>query len=277
MAELIKTTNTIQGMKNEYYSRFGISYTPELNKTLNAKYGIAADQNPSVIPGTSRYNPPTIKYFGMGVKGYYNVDEYISETFHPYAHEDDLYQPIPFRIRPLSEDLSSVERAQYRMRVIHTINSVPYVAYYLKALTIPSNAVEVKYINADNQELDYNAVPNLTPEPVKLSDLGGAGNDSQYKAIVQVVATCQILAEEIAEAVAVLYAGDPARCKPSELGIYTGEDRSITGVGAGGGTVTYTEAIYAQLSMKRCSQGNSDFTTVAPKITFANGNLFLLM
>lgn len=277
MAELIKTTNTIQGMKNEYYSRFGIAYTPELTKTLNAKYGIGADQNPSIVPGTSRYAPPTIKYFGMGVRGYYNVDEYVSETYHPYAHEDDLYTPIPFRIRLLSEDLTASERANYRMRVVHNIGSLQYVAYYLKALTIPSNAVEVKYINADNQELDYNAVPNLTPEPVKLADLGGAGNDSQFKGIVQVVASCQILAAEIAEAAGVLFGGEANRCKPSEIGIYTGEDRIISGVGTGGTTISYTEAIYAQLSMKRCSQGNSDFTTVSPRITFANGNLFLLM
>lgn len=277
MAEITKTINTLDGMINEYNARFGLPYTPALSRTINAKYSVGAGQNPSIIPGTNRYQPPVIKYFGMGTRGYYNTGEETSETYSPYAHENDLYRPIPFRIRPLAEDLTASERAIYRMRVISTINGVQYVAYYQKVLTIPSNSVEVKYINADNLETDYNQVPNLTPEPVKLSDLGGAGNDSETKAIVKVVAVCQILAEEIAEAVSVLYAGEPQMGKPSEIGIYTGEDRILTGLNASGGTISYTESIYNQLSMKRCSQGNSDFTTVAPKITFGNGNLFLLM
>lgn len=266
---IVETTNTVFGMINEFTARMGVPLNPNLACTLNTKYGIA----PSVVP----IGLPTIKYVGIGNMGYYNVgDDGLANTYKPQPDNQDLYNPIPFRIRPLDEDLSAAERANYRMRTIQTIGGVQYVCYWLKAITFPSNAIETKYVNTDNIESDYNIVPNLTPTPIKVDDDDDATADGKPKVIVKITGEFIITAEEISEYVSVFHAGDARYGKVSEIGIYTGEDRIITGAATGGGTINYTEAIYTQLSLHRCSQGNSDFTNTVQTITFGNGNLYLL-
>lgn len=198
---IVQTTNTIFGMINEFSARMGLPLDPNLACTLNAKHGIGQ----SVAP----INKPTIKYVGIGNSGFYNVGEDgLANTYIPNADNQDLHSPIPFRIRPLNEDLSPVERLNYRMRTITTIGGVPYVCYWLKVLTFPSNAIEVKYVNIDNVESDYNIVPNLNPTPVKITDEDEADADNRPKVIVKVTAEFIITAEEVSEAVSVLYGGD---------------------------------------------------------------------
>jgi len=272
---IIKTTNTIMGMINEYNSRFGLSYDPNqyLNFTINSKYGVGADQLPStmVVGGSTIYRPPVIGYVGIGNRGFYNVgDDGLAETYAPSPTNQNVYRQIPFRVRPLDEDLTALERAQYRMRVVQSINGTQYVFYYFKKMTVPNNSTEVKFVNADGQESDYNIVPNLNPTPSQVV------TDSDTKVIVKVTGEVAILTEEIQEAVSVLYGGDERYGKVSEIGVYTGEDRILTGAAAGGGTISYTEAIYSHLSLHRCSQGNSDFSSFIQRIAFGNGNLHLL-
>lgn len=278
---IVKTTNTIMGMINEYNSRFGLAYDPNdyVNFTLNSLYGIGADQLPStsVVGGSTIYKPPTIKYVGIGNRGFYNVgDDGLATTYKPSPTNQNLYRPIPFRIRPLDEDLTASERAQYRMRTIMTISGLQYVCYWLKVMTIPTNSIDVKFVNADGQESDYNIVPNLNPTPSQIVDEDEAQNDSGSKVIVRVTGEVSITNEEIQEAVSILYGGEEGYGKISEIGVYTGEDRVLTGAAAGGGSISYTESIYTHLSLHRCSQGNSDFSSVLQRIVFGNGNLILL-
>lgn len=281
MTTIVKTTNTIMGMINEYNSRFGIAYDPTdyLNYTLNSLYGVGAEQLPSTmqVGSTTIYRPPVIKYVGIGNRGFYNVGEDgLATTYKPSPTNQNLYRPIPFRVRPLDEDLTVSQRAQYRMRTVQTIGGVPYVFYWLKVMSIPTNSIDVKFINADGQESDYNIVPNLTPTPTPIADEESAGSDSSSKVIVRVIGEFSILEEEVQEAVAVLYGGDERYAKVSEIGVYTGEDKILTGPATGGGTISYTESIYTHLSLHRCSQGNSDFSSIIQRIAFGNGNLYLI-
>lgn len=270
--QTVYTVNTIAGIMNQLYSQMKIpmgltTASPMLNTTLNAKYNIERLSLPTTYPG--------LRYAGIGIKGFYNSGtDILANTYVPSADNQDLYQPIPFRIRPLDEDLTALERAQYRMRVITTINGVTYVAYYLKLMTIPTS-VSLKLVDPDNQVSDYSIVPNLTPTPVIPS--GGTSTLGQNKVVAEVNAQITITQEEIMEAVNVLFEGDNRYGRVSELGVYSGEDKiNVIGQAAGGGTITYTESIYTQLAIHRTSQGNADMTSGVQTITLGNGNLFLI-
>lgn len=267
----VRTTRTVIGEIISSCGQAGLPVT-QLNSlspfSLNTKYNIG--------PGHLPTNIPAVRYVGIGNRGYYNVgDDGLANTYIPDTRNQDLHRPMPWRCRPLTEDLSSTERANYRMRTTETINGVVYVLYWLKRITIPSNSIEIKYVNADNQESDYNLTANLAPIPVPITDEADASTDGKPKIIVKFTGQFSITDEEIAEAVAIKYNGDSRYGKISEIGIYTGEDRNIQGVSATG-TVNYTEAIFTHLAFHKCSQGNSDFSNINQTIAMGNGNLYLL-
>ena len=269
MALMQKSTNTVIGMMNDFRQKFGLPLDPDMDTTLNSKYGIQA----AVVPTTY----PVIKYVGIGIGGFYNVGtEGLANTYNPLADNQDLYHPIPWRIRPLDEDLSAAARADYRMRRVLTIEGTQYVAYYLKPLVFPTSAVTTLYVNADGSTEEYNVVSNLTPTGIQLADEDDATADDRPKIIVSCEAQFTISAEEIEEAVSVLFDGDDRYGKISEFGIYSGLDQAGTVGATSTGTTTYTEAIYAQLAVHYCNQGNSDFTSSTQKFILGNGNLYLL-
>jgi len=266
------TVNTITGIMNRLMEETKIplgltAASPLLNTTLNAKYNIEKLSLPVSYPG--------LRYAGIGISGCYNSNTgNLINTYVPSANNQDLYQPIPWRIRPLDEDLTALERAQYRMRVILTINNITYVAYYLKVLTMPMG-VNLKLVDVNNQVSDYTIIPNLTPVPV--IPVGEPNTLGQNKVVAEVNAQIIITQEEIMEAVNVLFEGDNRYGRISEIGIYSGEDKiNVIGQAANAGTVTYTESIYTQLSIHRTSQGNGDLVSSTQTITLGNGNLYLV-
>lgn len=240
-------TKTILGIRNELLAISGITQNPLMDTTLNYKYGIQADIEPA--------DKPKIKYFGVGITGCYNVDDgNLSTPYIPSMNNMDLYTPIPFRCVPIDEDLTDVERAQYRMRVKKTFNEVEYWCYYLKLITFLDTDVTITRTNAETQsEEDYELdINNLNPTPVVASSTGTEGASSE----VNVSLNCQLTTTgaEILESVGIIY-GDPRRANVSEIGVYTGLDQIVTGEDYEGNALQYTEAIYTQLALHYCSLG----------------------
>ena len=64
------------------------------------------------------------------------------------------------------------------------------------------------------------------------------------------------LGSEVLEAINIKYNGDMRRAKISEIGIYSGEDATVTGFDASGASFSYVEAIYTQLAYKICNIGS---------------------
>ena len=81
------------------------------------------------------YYGRTIGYFCIGNGG---LDSSLPLAMSkPRNYETRLYNMVPFRCLPVSgPDLSTQDRAQYRMRRIETINGQQYYTYYLKAFTV---------------------------------------------------------------------------------------------------------------------------------------------
>ena len=98
----------------------------------------------NVYPVTLPANQPTLKYFGVGINGFYNInDSNLAQPYQPSEENMDLYAPIPFRCVPVADDLDAETRALYRMRTRETIGGDDYFCYWLKMITFPNPAIDV--------------------------------------------------------------------------------------------------------------------------------------
>lgn len=276
-------TKTVTRWINETQASVPADYTKRLHTTLNYKYNNFPNAELSGIDGVSnsavnhKVLPPLLMYFGIGINGFYNVDDGTgAKAYKPSADELDLYEPIPFRMVPKDEDeeVMATEREKYRMRVSKTVNGTDYWCYYLKIATLVDNSVKLTRTDPLNQEetafeLDYS---KLAPTPIIPSTSGEVSGT-----LTEVNATIRIAMEwtgkEVLEAINILYNGDLTKAKISEIGIYSGEDRKVIGSTGTSGTVDYLESMYTQLAYKICNTGS---TIVAPsqvsKRVFILGN-----
>jgi hypothetical protein len=278
----VTSTNTLLGIVNQLSAQMSIPLTVRHNTTINHK----RNNNPAPTLAPGEY--PKLQYFGIGINGFYNIsDTTLASPYIPSEENMDLYLPIPFRVIPVSQlDGNPTLFASlvaptdpalptYRMLTKETIGGVEYYAFWLKKLEFPSNTVEVDRVNlVDGSSSEYlfdNS--HLTPVPVKTS-----GIDTESTATSKVVASVTCLAKvtgaEVAEAINVMYDGDVRLARVSELGFYSGIEKSISRFG-----FTYTEAIYTQLAVHRCSTGNdlSDTgTTISETLHYENGSQYFV-
>lgn len=118
---------------------FGIPKQRKQHLTLNEIMGIPNPKTELVFTERNsddeRYRyQRTCNYFMVGAGG--RVVSGKPSLARNY--ETKLYEPIPFRCVPVSNDLSAEDRAQYRLRKVIQINGEDYVAYYAKKFE-PSN------------------------------------------------------------------------------------------------------------------------------------------
>lgn len=234
--------NTILGVIRQLEASTGLAPTYDLNSTLNSKYGVAQTLVPT--------SPTTVKYFGIGIGGAFNVSSgNLSQPYPVLSTNMDLYTPIPFRCVPVAQDLTAGERANYRMRVRRTINGDDYFLYYLKLLTYNQTRAQITETDPISglqtpYTLDYS---NLTPAHPTV-DANGRLTSTVAEVNVSVTSTLPLTGAEVAESINVLYAGDLRYAKISEIGLYSGRDKVISGLDGAGQQISYTEAILAQLN-----------------------------
>lgn len=210
--------------------------------TLNAKY----NNSPTVLPD----NTPKIAYFGIGVNGFKNLnDSNLSAPFVPSSKDLDLYTPLPFRIVPIDNDLTPAERANYRMRVMKVVGGVQYWCYYLKVLSFINNNVQIIQTNVTTgietvlTDLD---TTNLNPTPTVTSAEGVV--ETNQKISVALTAGMQVTGVEVIEAINVLYGGNLLKASISEIGIYTGDDKTVVMSDGAGGTFNGIESMFTSLA-----------------------------
>ncbi len=229
---------------NEIQASVNAGYTLMLNTTLNSKYNI--------YPNLGVNKIPTLMYFGLGINGFYNVDDTNkSAPYRPSPDELDLYQPIPIRCVPIDEDLDAAERSLYRMRKEVSVNGERYYCYYLKCLKLIDNTVQLTRTNPVSHEeepYELNA-SKLNPVP-KVPTTSGEqeGTISEINASLRL--SLDWTGKEVLEAINVLYNGDMTMAKISEYGIYSGEDQQVIGYNSSNEEITYTESIYTQIAYK---------------------------
>lgn len=245
-----RTVKTLLGVQRSLEAMLAITPVNDVQTTINTKR--------SVYPNTlfSANGRPLFQYVGVGIQGFHNIDDGIlSEPNEVLATNMDLYTPLPIRCVPFEQDLDAEERANYRMRVVQTVGEDQYVLYYLKKITPASPSVQFTVTDEDGVEseytLDYGNLSPTPPDPEVQGVVAAAANAINVSVATQILIT----GAEIQEAVNVLYDGNMQYAKLSEIGIYCGEDQTVTAQDFAGNNFNYTEAIMCQLGFHRTWNG----------------------
>lgn len=234
-----RLSKTLLGVSRELEIFTGRKAANCKEASLNSKYGVFPNRLPNQY---TRLN-----YFGIGTGGRYNVnDDNLTAPHAVKTTNMDLYRPIPFRCVPAEQDLTDAERAPYRLRVPETIRGEEYICYYLKILEYLNEEVVLTETNpvTGNEEDHILDVSNLTPTPpsTNIND-----PDEQVEINATVSVGLPITGKEVTEAVNVMFDGDLRRAVISEIGLYAGEDATVSVTDTTGSSFNYTEAILAQL------------------------------
>lgn len=243
-----RTAKTILGVQRQIEALTSVAPIDDAATTLNTKYSVEA--------ATVLNNPSKILYFGVGIKGFYNVgDGTLSEPNEVRSTNMDLYQPLPIRCVPFEQDLTSTERADYRMRQVITVGADQYVCYWLKKLTVLDATVQFTQSDSEGVEqpyvIDYGNLSPTPPDPAVQGVVDASANTVNVSAAHQLL----VQGSEIQEAINVLYAGDMRYAKISELGLYMGEDQVVSAVDFNATPFNYTEAIFTQLALHHTWNG----------------------
>jgi hypothetical protein len=247
--QIVLSTKSILGAINELTSllKFTQTTTDLTRTTQNYKYSVYPDLTTTNIQ---------LNTFGIGTKGSYNIDdENLSQPYSPHSTELSLYNPLPFRCVPYDEDLTDAERQDYRMRTIYTSpTNDKYWCYYQKKITFVNNTIQVMRIDPDTKlETPYEfTLENLmNPQPNKPATSGvvsGLVEEVRVYAKVEL----RITGKEVHEAVNVMFNGDLRQAKISEIGLFCGEDKTVTGYNSQNQPFQYVETIQSTLLTKSC-------------------------
>ena len=263
---------TILGIMRELEAYSGIAPTYDTNSTLNAKYNNQKTALPTALP--------SVAYFGIGIGGCYNVSSINLVQPYPVLQTNmDLYQPIPFRCVPQTQDLTAAERAQYRMRVLQSFNGNNYWCYYLKMITFSQSSVSITETDTvTNLMTPYTLnYADLNPTPPAVSS-NGTITPSNTEINVSIASTLPVTGAEVTESINVIYNGNLLYARLSEIGLYSGQDLVVSAPDGNGNTISYTEAVLAQLNVQY-TWSSDDFSSPTRvsnyQITNGSGSLLL--
>ncbi len=158
---------------------FGINYYPLPNTTLNEKFNVLEHSQFEYITNEN-YRYPTISgvVIGRGGKEVVNSNLLNLKVGKHSPLDAALYEHIPFIIRPVSDDLISETRKNYRLRVEENIKGTRYALYYMKKLDMSNIWYRPEILYIDYSEVIPSAkILNtyrddiLSPKPDKNNDL----------------------------------------------------------------------------------------------------------
>lgn len=243
------SVKTIWGIALEASRRPGNVFTPIAYSTLNEYFSVEANAE---LPANSQ---PEVQYFAIGRGGHKNVvggsGESLSDNLQHRIDNACLFEHLPHIMRPVDDDLSAVERGRFRMRKMVSYDGISYFAYYLRKIEfVQAESVIVQTTISNGNVTVGSYVPSinqLNPQAVSMENgvVNTATGEHLGSATPFVI---ELTTEDIAEimsCVSIIY-GDDRYGVISEMGIVSGIDSIVTST-LGGSTVTYTEALAAQV------------------------------
>ena len=262
---------TILGLTLAIEQRFGCESRNDIATTLNSKFNV----QPTRLPNGEKL----VKYFCWGVGGKKNDTDSISSAQPVLGTNMSLYAMRPFRARPLANDLSPTERANYAMRSVQTIGGVTYVLYYLKKINFTSSQVQYTITDPTTHVVsDYTIDPgNLNPTPPVVGSNGVITDVSDQISVV-LPAVVTITGEEVFESMNVIDGGDTRYANVSEMGFVSASTESVSATNFSGQPFTYQEAIMAQMVNQFNWVGTSFLSptdTFERNLSFSTKNLIL--
>ena len=129
------TTQTIWNLDVMISLLTGSTYQPAPNTTLNEKFKSDGNWNESGIP---ELNLITIGLLPVPYLDDITEVGKMVDVKHSAA-DGSVYEPIPFIMRTLDNDLLDNTKVNYRLRCIETYNDTEYICYYGKRLEQVTN------------------------------------------------------------------------------------------------------------------------------------------
>jgi hypothetical protein len=116
---------------------FGIPFNSTQHLLLNDKLGIPHTLTNTVLSGGEKRS---VGYFMIG-NGASNTSV-PGRYYTPKNYETRLYNPMPFRCVPKTNDLPSNIQQNYRFKKVETVDSVDYYVYYAKKFNVSQIILE---------------------------------------------------------------------------------------------------------------------------------------
>lgn len=244
-----KSVRTVIGSKLQTAHKHNLPYIYEPNSVMNEQFGVLPDDRPSKTPWT--------QYAAIGIGGltYRLVGESRRLELVPQPHDSrhtGMYEQIPFVIREVNDDLSTGERARFRLRRIRKINGTEYVEYYLRRLDFGATEAVLEYRTIE----DGNIISNRwSPTPDDQHPVPMVVNPGQVLVTGDdyIAATAKTTLRfdpwdinELLNVGRVLYESENA-ITVSEIALVSGIDIEARGL-VGGVSVPITEVVGAQIT-----------------------------
>lgn len=164
---------TVYGSQIYNANILDLDYFYQPDTTINEALSI----NSGAIDYTQGYNPK-LKYIAIGNGGHKIVEGNngigIPKPIQHLSTDANLYNILPFVIRPQSNDLSVEEQANYALKTSRVINNISYFLYYLKVINTEGINLSTVINNVqNNQTVSQPFTPNVAniyPTPPILSN-----------------------------------------------------------------------------------------------------------
>lgn len=231
------------------------------------------------------YNPAddtqflTTRYLVIGNKAHYNVTGPVGspptqDTLPHKARHSGLYGMIPFIARPVTSDLTSLEREKYRLRKTLYRDGVLYAVYFGRVIDTGTIAVETTLTTVTGGvSVTTPFAPTVNDRRPALPDVGTT-NDGSYMRVSAVMTVSFTPAEvqAIIDAVTLFY-GDANYAVISEMGLCTGVEKAVTDkypndIGAPQVTTPVTPDTYYEAAGVQIA---AHITTIYPLQAFLGG------
>jgi len=240
---------TIYGSYLQTCQYMNLPFVAAEHTTLNEKFG----SNEGIVLASD--DMPFMQYVAIGNRGHrFTTGADGVPLINIVQHQPTdaaLYGHLPFILRPLDNDLTPAERANYRMRVIETYDGVLYAAYYLKRLNFTNTTPQMELREINNGVITTTpfvpGVGNLNPTPPAIDPgvvLTSSGNAVAVTSKVPFTMD-EWEINELLAACMIKY-NDDRYAMITEIALCSGIDKTVTG--EFNGIVTgYTDAIAAQV------------------------------
>jgi len=249
---MFQPVKTIYGSYLEQVRDKGGVWAPMVYSTLNEHYDVHPDEP---LPQGSY---PTESYIMVGRGAHRgSLDSnnlFVVDVADHKPTDADMFDAMPFIVRPIDADLTAVQRTQYGLRKLISVSGVDYFAYYLKRIAATDQTDTVIEVNTivDNivSSVEYVPTPaQLDPVPVILAnDVATAttGTSISVKTVTSIPVDAATV-QELINSATILF-GDTRYASISEIAVVTSYILPVTST-AGNVNVTYDEAIGAQVSV----------------------------
>jgi len=244
---------TVYGAKALLGLLFGHVPVIDANATINERLGINGNDRP--VAGEQ----VKLSYLVAGNRGHRSVPGTngiaLTSVIDHMADNAAPYNPIPFCIRPVEQDLTLAERAKYCLRTEMTINGAQWYVYWglrlhitpddinivMKRITTEPGSPPIEEVFVPDQSNLYPSVPDL---PVT-----GAVTTTDVSLIASAI--CSVVLDqnaitEFVNAAKILNNGDERYAIMSEFCLCTGADRQYT-VNSTNGPVNFLDVVGCQV------------------------------